>query len=137
MAREFHLSVVAPDKSVVEQPATSVVAPGTEGYFGVLAGHVPLVAALKPGLLEYADPIGTRHFVYIGGGFAEVTADKVTVLADEAEPAAAIDLADAEQRLETARRALRGESTELSPEDAVVEVERAMNRIRAARSARG
>jgi F-type H+-transporting ATPase subunit epsilon len=136
MAREFHLSVVAPDKSVVEQSATAVVAPGTEGYFGVLAGHVPLIAALRPGLLEYADPVGTRHFVYIGGGFAEVTGDRVTVLADEAEPAAAIDLAAAEKSLEDARRALRGESSEISPEDAVNEVERAMNRIRAARSAR-
>lgn len=137
MAREFHLSVVAPDKSVVEQTATALVAPGTEGYFGVLAGHLPLVAALRPGLLEYADATGTRHFVYIGGGFAEVTGEKVTVLADEAEPATSIDLADAEQKLENARRALRGESTELSPEDAVVEVERAMNRIRAARTVRG
>ena len=68
MAREFHLSVVAPDKSVVEEQATSMVVPGTEGYFGVMAGHVPLIAALRPGLLEFADKVGTRHFVYIGGG---------------------------------------------------------------------
>jgi F-type H+-transporting ATPase subunit epsilon len=136
MPREFQLSVVAPDKSIVEEPATSLVAPGTEGYFGVMAGHVPLIAALRPGLLEYADLSGTRHFVYIGGGFAEVTGDRVTVLADEAERAANIDLAEAERSLEEARRALRGESTTLTAESAVQEVERAMNRIRAARASR-
>lgn len=53
MAREFTLAVVSPDQSVVEQLVTSVVAPGTEGYFGIQAGHISLVAALKPGLLEY------------------------------------------------------------------------------------
>jgi F-type H+-transporting ATPase subunit epsilon len=136
MPREFHLSVVAPDKSVVEEPATSLVAPGTEGYFGVMAGHVPLIAALRSGLLEYADQGGNRHFIYIGGGFVEVTPDKVTVLADEAEVASKIDLAEAERSLEEARRALRGESTTLTSEQAVQEVERAMNRIRAARSGR-
>lgn len=136
MPREFQLSVVAPDKSVVEEPATALVAPGTEGYFGVMAGHVPLIAALRSGLLEYADVSGNRHFIYIGGGFVEVTGDKVTVLADEAEVASKIDLAEAERSLEEARRALRGESTTLSAEQAVQEVERAMTRIRAARSAR-
>ena len=136
MAREFLLSVVAPDKSVVEEPATSLVAPGTEGYFGVWAGHVPLIAALRPGLLEYSDQGGTRHHVYIGGGFAEVTGDRVTILADEAERADKIDLASAEKALEEARKALRGESTAMSADDAVLEVERAMNRIRAARAAR-
>lgn len=136
MPSDFHLSVVAPDKSVVEEEVRSVVAPGSEGYFGVMAGHVPLVFALKPGLLEYRDPSGNAHFVYIGGGFAEVQPTKVTVLADEAQLAKEIDLAEAEQQLESARRALRGEESNLNSMDAVVEIERAMSRIRAARSAR-
>lgn len=133
---DFHLSVVAPDKSVVEETVRSLVAPGIEGYFGVMAGHVPLVAALKPGILEYADHAGNRHFVYIGGGFAEVQPSQVTILADEAKLARDIDLSTAESDLESARRALRGEGTTLSNEDAVLEVERAMSRIRAARAVR-
>lgn len=64
MASDFHLSVVAPDKSVVEEVVRSLVAPGAEGYFGIMAGHIPMVAALRPGLLEYTDHAGTRHFVY-------------------------------------------------------------------------
>ena len=49
---EFHLSVVAPDRSVVEESVQSVTLPGVAGYLGVLAGHEPLVVALKPGVLE-------------------------------------------------------------------------------------
>jgi F-type H+-transporting ATPase subunit epsilon len=136
MARDFHLSVVAPDRSVVEEVVQSLVAPGSEGYFGIYAGHTPLVASLSPGLLEYADHSGGRHYVYVGGGFAEVLADKVTILADEAQKAREIDVAEAEHRLEAARKALRGEDSMIPAENAVMEIERAMSRIRAARSAR-
>lgn len=136
MAKEFALSVVAPDREVVGESVTSVIAPGTSGYFGVLADHLPLVASLKPGLLEYLDGSGQRHFVYVGGGFVEVKNNKVTVLADEAARARDIDLSRAESDLENARRALRGEDTEITSEQAVLEVEKAVQRIRAARTAR-
>jgi F-type H+-transporting ATPase subunit epsilon len=136
MASEFLLSVVAPDKSVVEERVTSLIAPGTEGYFGVLAGHSPLIAALKPGLVEYLDATNNRHFIYVGGGFAEVKGDRVTILADEAARANEIDISEAEHRLDQARKALRGEDSGLGPEQAVAEIDRAMSRIRAARAVR-
>jgi len=136
MARTFALSVVAPDKLVFEDQVTSVTAPGVEGYFGVMAGHVPLIAALKPGLLEYVDAGNQRHFVYIGGGFAEVNGEKMTILADEAERARDIDVARAEALLEDARKALRGENSQVSTDDAVGEVEKAVNRLKAARAAK-
>src|SRR5579871_1584590 len=98
--REFSLTVVAPDRAVVEESVTSVIAPGVEGYFGVLAGHAPIIAALRPGLVEYLDPIGTRHYIYVGGGFAEVGTNGVTVLADEAARAKDIDIAKAEEALD-------------------------------------
>jgi len=128
------LSVVAPDKSVVETEASSVVAPGTEGYFGVQPGHVPMVAALKPGLIEYMKD-NQRHYVYIGGGFAQVSPTLVTVLADEAEAAHDIDVAKAEAILETARKALNGDG-DMSSEQATEELERAIQRMRAARIVR-
>jgi F-type H+-transporting ATPase subunit epsilon len=133
MARDFALSVVAPDRSVVEERASSVVAPGLEGYFGVMTGHEPMISAIRTGILEYTDPAGNKHFVAIGGGFAEVTPDHVTVLADRAEPATEIDLSEAERQLEEARRALRGEPSELSKEQATEELDLAVNRIKAAR----
>jgi F-type H+-transporting ATPase subunit epsilon len=136
MPREFHLSVVAPDKSVVEEEVSAVVAPGENGYLGVLAGHSPLVAALRPGLVEFTDRTGTKNFVYIGGGFAEVRPDRVTILADEASRANEIDISEAERMLEEARKALRGEESVVNSENAVAEIEKAMNRIRAARTKR-
>ena len=136
MAREIKLSVVAPDKSVVETSVVSVIAPGTEGYLGIQAGHLPLIAALKPGLVEYLDPANQRHYVFVGGGFAEVGPEHVTILADEADYAANIDLAKAEARLEEARKALRGEDSSMTQADAVMEMERALNRHKAARLAR-
>ena len=136
MARDFALSVVAPDRSVVEERASNVVAPGLEGYFGVMVGHEPMISAIRTGILEYTDPTGNRHFVAIGGGFAEVTPDHVTILADQAERATEIDIAEAERQLEEARRALRGEATGLSKEQATEELDLAVNRIKAARMGR-
>jgi F-type H+-transporting ATPase subunit epsilon len=133
MAKDFTLSVVAPDRSVVEERASSVVAPGLEGYFGVMGGHEPLISAIKAGVLEYQDPAGNKHFVAIGGGFAEVTPDRVTILADTADKAPEIDIADAERTLEEARKALRGEPSTMSKEQATTELDRAVNRIKAAR----
>ena len=78
----MQLSVVAPDRSVVNEPIQSVIIPGAEGYFGVLRGHIPLIAALKAGLLEYVDANNQRHFVSISGGFAEISPTKINILAD-------------------------------------------------------
>lgn len=133
MANEFKLSVVAPDRSVVEEPVSDVILSGSEGYFGVWAGHAPMITALRPGLLEYMDKNNQRHYVAISGGFAEVTGERVTVLADAAERAKDIDVARAERALEQARKALRGEVTGITNEDATAELERAMNRINAAK----
>lgn len=133
MASAFNFSVVAPDRLVVEDQATSVIAPGMEGYFGVMAGHVPLIAALKPGILEYLDGNNQRHYVYTGGGFAEITGSRVTILADEASKAEDLTVAEAEAHLEEARRALRGESSTINSEEALVEIDRAIARLRAAR----
>lgn len=133
MANEFQLSVVAPDRSVVDEAVQSVIAPGTEGYFGVYAGHLPMISALKPGLVMYTDSSNNRHSLAVSGGFAEVTPTKVTILADTAEKATEIDIARAERALEEARKALRGESSEVTSDQAAAELDRAMNRIKAAR----
>jgi F-type H+-transporting ATPase subunit epsilon len=133
MARDFRLAVVAPDRSVVDEPVTSVTAPGSEGYFGVMAGHEPLIAALRPGLLEFIDGGNQKHFVAVSGGFAEVTGERVTILADSAERASDIDVARAERALDEARAALRGGDSDKTTEEAVAEIERATNRLRAAR----
>ena len=79
----FHLDLVTPDKVLFSGPVEQVDVPGAEGDFGVLAGHAPLIALLRPGLMTvYAAGEKTRLVVL--GGFAEVGPDGLTVLADVA-----------------------------------------------------
>ena len=132
----FSLSIVAPDRTVFEGNIQSVLVPGTEGYFGVMSAHVPMIGAMKPGILEFTGDDNNRYNVYVGGGFFETNGSRATVLADEAQLATEIDLTKAEHSLEEARKALRGEDSELSPEEATLELDRAMQKIRAARAAR-
>jgi len=133
MANTFQLSVVAPDRTVVETVVISVIAPGTEGYLGVNAGHVPLITSLKTGLLEYRDEDSQLHLVAVRGGFMEITATSVIVLADAAMPAQEINIKDAEARLEQARKALRGEDSSMDSTTALEQIDLAMNQIKAAR----
>jgi F-type H+-transporting ATPase subunit epsilon len=133
MANDLTLSVVAPDRKVVETQVFSVTAPGHDGYLGVLAGHEPSLIALRPGLLEFRDTRDQRHFVAIGGGFMEVSGNQVIILADDARLASEIEVKKEEEMLDRARRTLRGEATGLSQEEATLELERALTRIKAAR----
>ena len=88
---------------MVEAAVERVTARGLEGEFGVLALHEPLLAALGPGVVEYVEAGRTRR-VAISGGFAEVTAERVTLLARTAEPAEEIDAARAREARERAAR---------------------------------
>lgn len=133
MAKNFQLAIVAPDRSVMDEPVQSVVVPGAAGYLGVLAGHLPMVAALKPGIVEYLGQNNQRQYVAVGGGFAEVTPNRVTILADSADLATEINVSSQEAALEEALKALRGENSSMNSEEATLEVERAMARIRAAK----
>lgn len=132
----FQLSIVAPDRSVLDEPVEAVIVPGLQGYFGVMGGHMPFIAALKPGIVEYTDGKSERHHVAVSGGFAEVTGDRVTILADTAERATDIDVARAERALENARKAVHGEESPMSNMEAVHAIERAMNRLKASQLAK-
>ena len=81
------LSIVTPERPLVETEVDSVVLPGSEGQFGVLPGHEALLAPLAEGAITYQES-GRTVRVEITGGFAEVTQSRVTVLADAATPAA-------------------------------------------------
>src|SRR3954469_9657900 len=89
------LEIVTPDRALVAAPVDEVELPGSQGYFGVLPGHTPLLATLKVGELWYR--IGsTTQYMAIAFGFVEVLPDRVTVLAQIAEKAEEIDVARAE-----------------------------------------
>ncbi len=88
----LHFDLVAPDKLVFSGEVEQVDVPGAEGDFGVLAGHAPLVALLKPGMLVVHEGGRQVHFVVLGG-FAEVNPQGLTILADVASSVEDLDRA--------------------------------------------
>lgn len=86
MADKVEFELVSPEKLLVSQPVHMVVVPGAEGFFGVLPGHAPMIVTVKPGIIDiYANDMATvTQRIFVAGGFAEVTATRVTILAEEA-----------------------------------------------------
>ncbi|HEX3711074.1 MAG TPA: F0F1 ATP synthase subunit epsilon [Pseudolabrys sp.] len=102
----FHFELVSPEKLVFSGEVEQVDVPGVEGDFGVLAGHAPLVTTLRPGFLT-VHGAGAVQKIVVLGGFAEVSAQGLTVLADVAEAVEDIDrgmiterIGDLESRIE-------------------------------------
>ncbi len=83
MATPFHVTVLTPERTVFEGEAIHLLAPGSEGYLGVLAHHAPLLAALKDGKLAVRLPAGNEQSYRVPGGFLEVADNRATVLADD------------------------------------------------------
>jgi F-type H+-transporting ATPase subunit epsilon len=81
----FHLDLVSPEKLLFSGEVNQVDVPGSEGDFGVLAGHAPLISTLRPGILTIFREGGSIRVV-VNGGFAEVSPAGLTVLADMAVP---------------------------------------------------
>ncbi len=104
MGRLF-LEIVTPEKIVVSQGVDSVVAPGTDGEFGVLPGHIHFLTGIVPGELRYNTGAG-KESMAVTTGFAEVSNDKVSILVDAAEKVSEIDAERARQAMERARERL-------------------------------
>jgi F-type H+-transporting ATPase subunit epsilon len=98
------LEIVTPEARVYSETVDTVVIPTVEGEVGILPGHIPLVAQVEAGELR-ATKAGVTEFLVVGGGFAQVTGDKVSILADSAIEEEKIDpnaVADAMRRAEVA-----------------------------------
>ena len=132
MAAIYEVVVVSADRQLFCGPAVSLVAPGVDGYFGVLAGHAPLIAALGIGELDITSPDGTELAIAIEGGFVEVTPDRVEILADAAELAEDIDIERARLAAQRAEELLREKSTDVNFDRAQLALLRALNRLRVA-----
>ncbi len=128
----LRLEIVTPDSRVLGTEAEYVGAPGIEGQFGVMAGHVPFLSALAIGALHYKTGNQTRY-VFISGGFAEVSDNKVTVLAESAEEAESIDYARAEEARKRAEARLAARTENLN----VVRAEAALHRATCRLSLKG
>lgn len=99
MADKIKFELVAPERLLIDEPVDMVVVPGVEGDFGVLARHAPLIAAVRPGVINVHNEGAVSERIFVGGGFAEVTGERCTVLADEAVPVAEIDRAATEKAI--------------------------------------
>ncbi|MEE9539776.1 MAG: F0F1 ATP synthase subunit epsilon [candidate division NC10 bacterium] len=99
------LEVVTPTRMVVREEIEEVVAPGTEGYFGIMGGHLPFMSTLKIGELAYRKN-GRWRYLAVSWGYVEVRPETVIVLAETAERAEEIDVARAERAQDHARERL-------------------------------
>ncbi len=102
MADKIIFDLVSPERLLLSRPVDMVTVPGTEGYMGVMAGHAPLVSTLRAGMIDMLDNGQDTRF-FIRGGFAEISAAKITVLAEEAIPFSELDIAVLDQRISDAQ----------------------------------
>ena len=109
--KQLLLEVVTPDRLVLSTEADVVVCPGVEGQFGVLPGHIPFLSALEIGEMYYRKG-GQIEYLAVSGGFAEVTGEKVTIVAESAEKGREIDLERAKRAQERAEKRLAAAKTE-------------------------
>ena len=98
MADKIAFDLVSPERLLLSEDADMVTVPGTDGYMGVIAGHAPLVSTLRAGMIDVLkNGEDTRYF--IRGGFVEVNAHKIIVLAEEAIPMSEFSLQALDQRI--------------------------------------
>jgi len=130
MANKILLEVVTPDSLLVSKEVDVVVATATEGEFGVLAGHVPFLASLDIGELRFRDG-NLTEYAAVSGGFAEVTGEKMTILAEAAEMARDIDVDRAKRARERAeQRVAKSAQEQLDYVRAEAALKRAILRLR-------
>jgi F-type H+-transporting ATPase subunit epsilon len=129
-AAKLRLVLVTYEKKVLEMDCDEVTLPGRKGYFGVLPGHVSMIASLKVGELMYR--VGkVEHYLALSGGFCEVADDVVTVMAEFAQLPHEIDVAAAE-REQAEAEAVLGSSSDEELKVALAKLETAVTRIQVA-----
>ncbi len=128
----LNLEIVTPEKKVLSDAVDTVTVPTTTGEIGILTNHAPLISSLKSGVLSYTKGGATEKMV-VGGGFVEVSANNVSVLADTAETSGEIDIEAARIERETVERNLgawKGSEEEFEIENE--KLERAQARLQLA-----
>jgi F-type H+-transporting ATPase subunit epsilon len=129
----FKLSVVTPEKVVLDQDVRALIAPGSEGYLGVLTDHAPLITALIPGKLTITEADNRQIDYALSGGFLEVSNNIATILADAIEPPEKIDVERAKKSEQRAReRLVHRSDPNIDVARAEAALARALNRQRLA-----
>ncbi|MFO0988152.1 MAG: F0F1 ATP synthase subunit epsilon [Alphaproteobacteria bacterium] len=98
-ADKVEFELVSPERLLLSAQVDMVVVPGAEGDFGVLPRHSPLISTLRPGVIRVFEGREVKQRIFVAGGFAEVTPERCTVLAEEAVPVGEIDAAKIDQQI--------------------------------------
>ena len=104
MAERVEFELVSPERLLLSEPVEMVVVPGAEGDFGVLPGHAPMISTVRPGVISIHAGGAVQTRIFVAGGFAEVTRERCTVLAESAVPLDEIDRAEVEAQIATLER---------------------------------
>ena len=128
MADTLQLEIVTPERLVEKDTVSEVQIPGKDGYLGILPGHAPLITELGVGEITYRGD-GMEYRLAVAWGFAEVLADKVTILAETAERANEIDLDRARKAKQAAEERLTAADEESETDKALNQLARAETRI--------
>jgi F-type H+-transporting ATPase subunit epsilon len=131
--KTFLLEIVTPFRKVFSDRVSAIIAPGEEGYFGVLPGHTPFLASLRTGAIKVEITLSGQEqrvlYFATSGGFAEVLPGSVRILAETAEPASEIDVKRAEAAKERASKRLHEGRKHWDIERAQAALARALNRL--------
>jgi len=128
----FLLELVSPERLLLSRQVEMATIPAIEGEMGVLPGHSPMMVGLRGGVIRVQENGAESERLFVAGGFAEVTSERCTVLADEATPVGSLSRAEAERRLREAEEAMAATSAE----DSVERREAALNRVLSMRAMR-
>jgi F-type H+-transporting ATPase subunit epsilon len=102
----LQFDLVSPEKLLFSESAEMVVIPGTEGDFGVMPAHIPMLSTIRPGVIAVYNNKDVSDRIFVVGGFAEVTGDRCTVLAEEAFPVSELTSAIVAERRKKAEAEL-------------------------------
>jgi F-type H+-transporting ATPase subunit epsilon len=130
-AGKLHFDLVSPEKLLYSANAGMVVVPGTDGDFGVLSGHAPVISTLRTGIVEVVGAEdGDDLKIYVRGGFAEVTDKGLTILAEEAAPLDTLKAADLDAKI----RNLEEDMADAKDEQVRHRAETALDQLRQVRA---
>lgn len=126
MAGTFKFELVSPERILMSVDAQNVIVPGAEGQFTVLQGHAPVISTLLPGVIHVTTE-SSKQSIFVRSGFAEVTADQLTILAERAFIIEEADPRQLDDELDLAQKALDSADTD----DARLHVTRAIEQLKA------
>ena len=135
MAENTEFELVSPEQLLLSEPVEMAVVPGTEGDFGVLPGHAPMISAVRTGVISIWRDGTVDRRIFVAGGFAEVTPERCTVLADEAVALETADRGAAQERISDAEDDLAHADTDPERESAQAALEIATSLLSAIDSA--